>query len=69
MKPIARSLAPTWFQQNGLMPFGELSGAGPVQSDATYFGMAIDQSVKGTARPPRTTVGMTWSKPLCDFEE
>jgi len=29
-----------------------------------YFGAAMDQSVKGTARPPRITVGITWSKPL-----
>ena len=29
-----------------------------------YFEMTVDQSVKGTARPPRTTVGMTWLKPL-----
>lgn len=24
-----------------------------------YFDVAVDQSVKGTARPPRTTVGIT----------
>jgi hypothetical protein len=34
-----------------------------------YLGVAVDQSVKGTARPPRTTVGMTWSKPLWSFAE
>jgi lipoate synthase len=25
----------------------------------------VDQSVNGTAGPPRTTVRITWSKPLC----
>jgi hypothetical protein len=32
--------------------------------ESSYLGAAVDQSVKGTARPPRTTVRITWSKPL-----
>lgn len=42
-----------------------MSGSG----HESYFGAAMDQSVNGTARPPRITVGITWSNPLWSLAE
>ena len=57
------------FEQNRIGYLANFSFATSARALTSYFGAAVDQSVKGTARPPRTTVGITWSKPLWDFAE